>query len=894
MFSKRVINNMLYKNNCRIVCRLPVLFFFLFLFFSFNTAAQSIRYVKPVATGTGNGSSWQNASDDLQLIINQSGAGDTIWVAQGTYLPVRKADSLHIIDSNNCNNAFVLKANVHIYGGFAGTENRLSQRDWENNPTVLSGDIGIPNDSLDNCYHVVISAGDVGTACLDGFTVTKGKTKDDAGRNYYDTIAVNGHSIFMHDGAGIINVYSSPVFRHLNINNNAGKLGGGMHNYSSSPVITNTTITNNYAVHGAGIYNYDTSSPVLRNVIITKNYATNTGGGIANEFGNSLAILENVIISENYAWSGGGIYAEFASPILTNVLITENIAVRGGGIYIHESSPILTNVTISNNIIISNPYNSSDGGGIYAYGSIPIIRNSIIWGNTNYRNMETNIADDTTNGNMKTSIFTYLNCLIGGEPMGNGIISNANPLFVDTATRDYRLQCKSPAIDRGNNFFYIHGNRPDISHIKTDFEGNPRIYNNGIVDMGAYEYQGFRCDLTLSLSEDTTICLKENLDIAVVLGGVPPWEFVYTADNGLNYDTIRNITNTPYILRVSPTQTTKYHFVYFKDSQADSIISDSIQVVVIPFINPLEIKTSTNDTIFCMGDTLRLNVLNADSLGSFLWTGPNGFASIAYNPVIYNVSTVNSGTYIVRNTSLLNCGTDPDTIEIVIDAVISEMEDTLYMCEMEEVTIYSNTTNADFYQWSTGETSENINVSSPGAYSLKAFNQHCSISDSVNVIQIILSDFSIVETGDLCSNNEMKLTAQIDNVSYQWNTGDTSKSIIVTKEGFYSVSAGAGHCTVYEEIEIICSCEIFLPNVFTPVQGKVYLPVIISPINSFSMYIYDRWGNTIFKTDHLVPWDGTKNGKSVSDGVYYCIVSYSCENNPNKTYTTQSSITVMR
>ena len=46
-----------------------------------------IRYVKPVSSGLGNGSSWANASADLQLMINNSQAGDTIWVAQGTYKP---------------------------------------------------------------------------------------------------------------------------------------------------------------------------------------------------------------------------------------------------------------------------------------------------------------------------------------------------------------------------------------------------------------------------------------------------------------------------------------------------------------------------------------------------------------------------------------------------------------------------------------------------------------------------------------------------------------------------------------------------------------------------------------------------------------------------------------
>lgn len=34
--------------------------------------SQTIRYVKPNESGTGSGNSWANASDDLQLMINNS------------------------------------------------------------------------------------------------------------------------------------------------------------------------------------------------------------------------------------------------------------------------------------------------------------------------------------------------------------------------------------------------------------------------------------------------------------------------------------------------------------------------------------------------------------------------------------------------------------------------------------------------------------------------------------------------------------------------------------------------------------------------------------------------------------------------------------------------------
>lgn len=48
--------------------------------------AQTIRYVKPTASGLGDGSSWANASNDIQATINASGFNTQIWVAAGTYV----------------------------------------------------------------------------------------------------------------------------------------------------------------------------------------------------------------------------------------------------------------------------------------------------------------------------------------------------------------------------------------------------------------------------------------------------------------------------------------------------------------------------------------------------------------------------------------------------------------------------------------------------------------------------------------------------------------------------------------------------------------------------------------------------------------------------------------
>ena len=84
--------------------------------------AQTIRYVKVFPTGTGDGSSWANASGQIQDMIDASSPGDSVFVKAGYFRP------------NNAVSRFHMKSGVNIYGSFSGTESNSSQRikSWGN------------------------------------------------------------------------------------------------------------------------------------------------------------------------------------------------------------------------------------------------------------------------------------------------------------------------------------------------------------------------------------------------------------------------------------------------------------------------------------------------------------------------------------------------------------------------------------------------------------------------------------------------------------------------------------------------------------------------------------------------------------------------------------------
>ncbi len=368
--------------------------------------------------------------------------------------------------------------NVKVYGGFAGGETDTTNRDFLVNESVLSGDfsnndvltgtgntLSITNNT-ENTYHVVISAGAVGNAELDGFRVRSGN----ANSNSENTI--NGLNIGRHSGGGMANYSSSPTLTNCTFTGNSTKFyyGGGMANYSSSPIITNTAFTLNSAESnglGGGMYNFANSSPTIINCTFTGNLGDFRGGGMYNS-NSSPTIANSGFLGNSSDESGGGMYNSNSSPTIINCIFTGNSASYGGGIInLFSSSPNIINSTIAGN---KGP---TTGGGIYNTGVMgtAILKNCIVFGNS------TNISG---------FLATVSNSIIGGGYTGTNVI-DADPLFVfpqpatsaPTIVGDYRLQACSPAINIGNN--------ADVSGV-LDLDNKLRIVYDD-VDLGAYEQQ---------------------------------------------------------------------------------------------------------------------------------------------------------------------------------------------------------------------------------------------------------------------------------------------------------------------------------------------------------------------------------------------------------------------
>lgn len=113
-----------------------------------------------LTTGSNNGQSWTNAyrpdsgqptlADPLQRALTaaaQAGGRNNIYVANGTYKPVSPGQTQDRTVS------FVVPEQTKVYGGYAGGENDLTQRNEFSNQCILDGDIGTTGVNTDNSYQ---------------------------------------------------------------------------------------------------------------------------------------------------------------------------------------------------------------------------------------------------------------------------------------------------------------------------------------------------------------------------------------------------------------------------------------------------------------------------------------------------------------------------------------------------------------------------------------------------------------------------------------------------------------------------------------------------------------------------------------------------------------------
>jgi hypothetical protein len=428
---------------------------------------------------------------------------------------------------------------VAILGGFAGygTANP-DARDVTAYPSILSGDIGVAGDNLDNSYSVVTDVSTSPTADLDGFTITggyggtsgygagmsiragsptvndctftgneastAGGGMENGGSPTVTNCTFSGNVALVasgeYGGGGMANMGGSPTVTNCVFTGNSAVSapgsnsladGGGMWNLFASPTLTNCTFTNNTARVGGGMRDFNVASPILTNCKFIGNSATLAGGGIGESVGNVTTLLDCTFNGNIAPYGGAALLGSGnnSSATLSNCTFSENASDPttvggnsgyGGALYAGSAVVNLVNCTFSGNTA------KIGGAAVYNGSAALTMANCILWGDTSPNGSE------FYNSANRTPAVTY-NDIQGGYAGAGNI--NANPLFLLNPSPgnsgDLHIPAYSPAVDAGNNAAVPAGITADKDG-DNRFQDVPTSAHSGIgpgpiVDMGAYE-----------------------------------------------------------------------------------------------------------------------------------------------------------------------------------------------------------------------------------------------------------------------------------------------------------------------------------------------------------------------------------------------------------------------
>ena len=466
-------------------------------------------FVAPIARGLGDGTSWQNATDDVQWSIKEANLNGKryVLVAGGTYIPKGEPNAITGGDSVRRVH-FSLLNNVTVMGGFSGYETKLNPR---GRATIFSGNLG----GGSNAYHVFYHPMGIGldaSAELQNVTIREGKADETSGTHGFGGGMYNdGNSptlidcIFVSNtvhirGGGMYNTNSSPRLDNCFFDNNTvvDGSGAGMYNLNNSnPYLTDCTFINNTVLDGSGggMYNgtsegsYVTSNPKLENCDFIGNKAFR-GGGISNWLNGNNVTLTNCTFTRNIAtysssnvqYGGGGVFNADSSPKIDTCVFEMNEAenTNGGGMYNYLHFALPSQPDITGSVFIENKA-ALDGGGICNYKSDPRITACTFSGNT--AKFGGGMCND------EDSISQLINCTF----FGNSVTSRGGGIFNSPLCDLYITNCTftdNRAVNYGGGIFYSGSG---------DFE----IYGTIIVGNIALSYDDI--DGTPSSSTDNLI-----------------------------------------------------------------------------------------------------------------------------------------------------------------------------------------------------------------------------------------------------------------------------------------------------------------------------------------------------------------------------------------------------
>jgi hypothetical protein len=334
------------------------------LFFT-NMNAQTIYHVSTTGNDANAGTTWGTAYRNLTKALASAKASAApevqIWVAAGTYKPTEgmglsatdRTASFELYRGNGVGKA------LKVYGGFAGGESNISQRNITDNESTLSGDLSAS--PSDGSYHVVVIANihqSADSIVIDGLTIRDGYSNSVSGSTIHNGISLPnnmGGSMII---TSCLNGKKTAV-RNCMLTSSYALTGGGLYCAGANSIFQNCQFTYNSAdAYGGGCF-VDNCQPWFTNCIFQLCSAGLGGGGLylAQADSRIEGCLFSSCTTDHY---GAGLYADYCDPNVSNSKFRNNTALNAGaGVYTKGATAYLLNCDFRNN-------KASAGGGAFA------------------------------------------------------------------------------------------------------------------------------------------------------------------------------------------------------------------------------------------------------------------------------------------------------------------------------------------------------------------------------------------------------------------------------------------------------------------------------------------------------------------------------------------------
>ncbi len=301
-------------------------------------------------------------------------------------------------------------------------------------------------------------------------------------------------------------------------------------------------------------------------------------------------------------------------------------------------------------------------------------------------------------------------------------------------------------------------------------------------------------------ADDNTVCLGQEIAFTDASTNAPTsWSWNFGDGTTSNVQNPRHTYSAAGTYSVSLTVT-----------NADGTDTEQKSGFVVVYSIPtLEVS---NNGGYCVGETIEL--FAQTNANTYSWSGPMGFNSNQQNPTRQNSNTNHSGNYYVTVTSAEGCSTNGST-NVVVNAnpnatITNNSNTNIITCTQSSISLTAN--GGTSYQWSNGQTTQNISVTSAGEYSVIVTDANgCSANSETITINADANVPTVTISGNeaYCEGETINLSAVCANAtSYSWTgpNGFTSQNanITVSDAGNYEVEVTSSNgCTANDQFNVV-------------------------------------------------------------------------------------------